>query len=89
MNPDLALHMLRDLLWACVTVTAPVLAITLVVGLVVSVLQVVTQVQEMTLTFVPKMIAAAIAMVAFGSWMLRSLALYWNHLWASIPSLFR
>lgn len=89
MSSDLALHMLRDVLWACVTVTAPVLVVTMVVGLVVSVLQVVTQVQEMTLTFVPKMLAAAIALVAFGSWMLRSVGQYWTQLWASIPSLFQ
>lgn len=87
MTADLALHMLSELLWACVMIAAPVLAVTMIVGLVVSVLQVVTQVQEMTLTFVPKMLAAAIALVAFGAWMLRTIAVYWTRLWASIPSL--
>ena len=64
------------------------LGLTMLVGLVISILQVVTQVQEMSLTFVPKLVAAGIAMVIFGSWMLRVLTQFATRLWASIPSMF-
>jgi flagellar biosynthesis protein FliQ len=58
------------------------------VGLGISLLQVVTQVQEMTLTFVPKLLTAGIALVVFGPWMLRKLTQYTASLWSSIPSMF-
>ena len=51
-------------------VSAPILLITLVVGLAISVLQVVTQVQEMTLTFVPKLVAVVLVCVVLGGWMM-------------------
>lgn len=88
MHPDLALHMMRDLFWTGFLVCAPVLGLTMLVGLVVSVLQVVTQVQEMSLGFVPKLATAAVATIAFGPWMLRKLAQFTTQLWTSIPSLF-
>ena len=88
MHPDLALHMMSDLFWTGLIVCAPVLGLTLLVGLVISVLQVVTQVQEMSLTFIPKLLTAAFSMIIFGSWMLRTLAQFSIHLWSSIPSLF-
>jgi flagellar biosynthetic protein FliQ len=88
MTPDLALHMMRDALWVVLLVSAPILGLSMLVGLVISILQVVTQVQEMSLTFVPKLVAAGIAVLAFGSWMLRTVAHYWTQLWESIPSMF-
>jgi flagellar biosynthetic protein FliQ len=87
MHSDEALRMLSDLFWVVLKVGAPVLGLSMLVGLVVSILQVVTQVQEMSLTFVPKLLAAGIAILAFGSWMVRTLGTYWQQLWASIPSL--
>ncbi len=88
MHPDLALQMMGDLFWTGLTICAPVLGLTMLVGVVISVLQVVTQVQEMSLTFVPKLVAAGIAMLVFGSWMLRILAQFSTRLWSSIPSMF-
>lgn len=88
MHSDLALHMMSDLLWTAFVVCGPVLGLTMLVGLVISVLQVITQVQEMSLTFVPKLIAAGVALMLFGSWMLRQLVQYATHLWSSIPSMF-
>lgn len=88
MHPDLALHMMSDLFWTGLVICAPLLGLTMLVGLVISILQVVTQVQEMTLTFVPKLATAAIAAIVFGSWMLRTVAHWWTELWAGIPSLF-
>lgn len=70
MDADTAMHLLSQTLYAAVKVSAPFLIVTLLVGLAISVLQVVTQIQEMTLTFVPKLIAVVVVCVALGSWML-------------------
>jgi flagellar biosynthetic protein FliQ len=70
MDADLAMQLMAQTLFAAVKVAAPFLIDTLVVGLLVSVLQVVTQIQEMTLTFVPKLIAVVVVSLMFGSWML-------------------
>jgi len=72
-----------------VMVSAPVLVFGLVVGLVVSIFQAATQIHEMSLTFIPKMIAAVVAMIIFGPWMLSSLTNYTTRLLQSIPSLVR
>ena len=87
MHSDLALKLTADLFWTGFLVCLPVLAITMAVGLAVSVLQVLTQVQEASLSFVPKLLAAGVAMVAFGPWMLRSLCNFAVGLWSRIPSL--
>lgn len=88
MNADLASRMLAELVSTAVMLCAPILGVTLLVGLLVSVLQVVTQIQEASLTFIPKLLAAAAVVVALGSWMLRSLEHYWRALWGSIPAIF-
>lgn len=60
----------RDAIFVCFMVAAPVLLISMVVGLVISVIQAVTQIQEPTLTFIPKIIASALAILFFGPFML-------------------
>ena len=85
MRSDLALHMMADLLWNALLISAPLLAVTLVVGLLVSVFQVVTQLQEASLSFVPKLIAAVAILVVYGPWMLKRLVGYSTQLIASIP----
>lgn len=88
MHADVALRMMGDMFWTAFLVSAPILGITLVVGSLISIVQVVTQVQENALTFVPKLVAAGLALAVFGSWMLRQVVQFASHLWASIPSLF-
>lgn len=87
MNADVALRLMADLLWTGLLVSLPVLGVTMLVGLVISVLQVVTQVQEMSLTFVPKLVAAAVSLIVFGPWMLRELSAFSSRLWGAIPTL--
>jgi flagellar biosynthesis protein FliQ len=70
MDADTAMRLLSEMLMTSIKVAAPILIVTLVVGLVISVLQVVTQVQEMTLTFVPKLIAVVLVCVITGGWMM-------------------
>lgn len=88
MRADVALQMLGDLFWTGLLICAPVLGLTMLVGLLISVLQVVTQVQEMSLTFVPKLVVAAVTLVVFGPWMLRTLSAFSTRLWAGIPAMF-
>lgn len=66
---------------------APVLVATLVVGVVVSLLQTLTQIQEQTLTFVPKLVTVAALLVVMGNWMLREATGYVVDLWSGIPDL--
>jgi flagellar biosynthetic protein FliQ len=65
----------------------PVLLMTLVVGVVVSLLQTITQIQEQTLTFVPKLIGVGLVLLLGGSWMLRELVTWVTELWRTIPTL--
>ncbi|KQO35415.1 flagellar biosynthetic protein FliQ [Acidovorax sp. Leaf84] len=88
MTADLALRMLSDLFWTGLLVCLPVLGLTMLVGLLISVVQVVTQVQEMSLTFVPKLLTAGVAIVVFGPWMLKKLGQFATQLWVSIPNMF-
>ena len=86
MQGDLAIRVTADLFWTGLMVCLPVLGITMLVGLAVSVFQVLTQIQEMSLSFVPKLLAAGLAVVAFGPWMLRTLCRFTVTLWSQIPS---
>jgi flagellar biosynthesis protein FliQ len=88
MRADVALQLLVDLLWNALLISMPLLAVTLVVGLAVSVLQVITQVQESSLTFIPKAIASILVLVAAGPWMLKRLVAYASSLIGEIPRLF-
>lgn len=87
MQSDLALKMAADLLWTGLLVCLPMLGLTMLVGLVISILQVVTQVQEMSLTFVPKLLTAGAVLIVFGPWMLRTLCQFCTRLWTQIPNL--
>jgi len=68
-------------------VAGPILATSLAVGLTISLIQSVTQVQEMTLVFVPKMIAVAIVLLVAGHWMLSQLVAFTDQMFALIPRL--
>ncbi|HRO63604.1 flagellar biosynthetic protein FliQ [Thermomonas sp.] len=80
MDADTAMRLMAEMLLAAVKVSLPFLLAALVVGLLVSILQVVTQIQEMTLTFVPKLIAIGVVMLALGSWMLSVLVELTRHM---------
>ena len=67
---------------ALYTIILPLLIISLVVGLVVSIFQTVTSIQEQTLTFVPKIICVFLGMMIFGSWILTNLTEFINTLWS-------
>lgn len=73
MTDSFVLGLGAQVMWLVVKLTAPVLLFGLAVGLLVSIFQATTQIQEQTLSFVPKIAAAIVALLVFGPWMLRSL----------------
>ena len=88
MTTDLALALTRQMLWTAILIAAPVLLISMLVGLLISILQVVTQVQEMSLTFVPKILTVALVLIGFGPWMMRTLLGFATSTIANIPTSF-
>lgn len=87
MGADQALELMRLLLWNSVVVAAPVLAAALIVGLLVSVLQVATQLQEATLSYVPKLVVAVLVLMALGAWMMSRVTDFATYAFRLIPSL--
>jgi flagellar biosynthetic protein FliQ len=87
LGADRALYYLNELVWSALIIAGPIMAATLIVGLVVSVLQVATQIQEITLSYVPKLLAAAVVLLLLGGWMLGRLTQFAVTLYQSIPSL--
>lgn len=87
MDSDLALGLMKELLWTSLMIAGPVLAVTLITGLVISIFQVATQLQEMTLSYVPKLIFAGLTLVLLGSWMLHQLTGFAVEMIAMIPQL--
>jgi len=84
MDSDVAMHLLSQTLLTAAKVSAPILIVTLVVGVVISVLQVVTQIQEMTLTFIPKLIAVVVVFLMTGAWMMAVVVEFTKHLFGLI-----
>ena len=82
---DLA-RLTAETLYLVLLVSAPALIASLLVGLAVGLLQAVTQVQEQTLSFVPKLVAVAGVLLAGGHWMMREMVGWVTQLWNSIPS---
>ena len=76
MDTDTALFLLSNMFKTALLIALPVLAASLLIGLLISIFQVVTQIQEMTLTFVPKIIAVVGVLAIFGNWMISTLINY-------------
>lgn len=79
----------REVVWVIVKTAAPMLIISLVVGLVISIFQTVTSIQEQTLTFVPKFLAIMLVLVLCGGWMLNNMSELFINLVNSIPQYIR
>ncbi len=87
MDADGALRLLSETLYTALLVAAPALAVILVVGLLISIVQVVTQIQEMTLTFVPKLVALLVTFILLGGWMLATVVEFTRRLISSAAGL--
>lgn len=88
MSSDLALALSTEMLWTAIFIAAPVLGLSMLVGLLISIFQVVTQIQEMSLTFVPKILTVAITLIVFGPWMLHKLLDFSATVIGNIPMYF-
>lgn len=87
MDESTVLDIGNDALYLIMYLAAPLLLAALVVGLIISVLQAATQIQEQTLSFIPKLIAMAVALVLLGPWMVQLWVSYTQSLFLSIPEL--
>ena len=87
MNHQLVVDLARNAISMCLTIAAPMLVAALTVGLTVSIVQAVTQIQEQTLAFVPKLIAVATVFLLVLPWVLQTLVKYTTELFRSIPTL--
>jgi len=83
---DTALQLVSRMLFAGVVIAAPLLLITMLVGVLVSILQVVTQIQEVSLSFIPKLLSVVLVLSLFGPWMLKKLVNYSASVIANIPA---
>jgi flagellar biosynthesis protein FliQ len=86
-NQDVVISLTMDAMALALKVALPLLLVGLVVGLVVSVFQAVTQIQEQTLAFIPKVLALIAVIVILGPWMLGQLESYTAALWGAIPQM--
>jgi len=87
MTPDRALDFMNDMLWSAAVIAGPVMLATLLVGLTVSIFQVATQIQEITLSYVPKIVTAGVMLVILGPWMVSKLTSFARDLYLTIPAL--
>lgn len=85
MDQDTVVNLSTQAMELSLKIALPLLLSGLVVGLLVSVFQAVTQIQEQTLSFIPKILALAVVLVVGGPWMLNQLMVYTTEIWSSIP----
>lgn len=89
MSEQFVLHLARQAILTMLLVAAPTLLVSLLVGLSVSIFQATTQIQEPTLTFVPKIIAVFLTLLIFGSWMMSMVLSFTIQLFQDMPFLIR
>ena len=89
MSTEFIVELARNSIMTTLLVSSPMLILALVVGLAISIMQAITQIQEMTLTFIPKIIAVAVALIVFLPWMITTVVGFTNQLFALIPTLAR
>ena len=78
----------RESLWAAVMVATPLLGVALGVGLIIGIFQAATSIQEMTLSFIPKLGVMVLALIAFGSWQIAVMVDFFQRIFERIPTLF-
>ena len=89
MDEAVVVDIAREMLWLIIKVSAPLLLVSLVVGLIISVFQTVTSIQEQTLTFVPKLIAIFLTLMLVGGWMMSNITEFFTNLCNNFSSYVR
>ncbi len=83
MTIDVVADIAREALFLIIKTALPVLLVSMVIGLVISIFQTVTSIQEQTLTFVPKIICVFLSLIIFGHWMLNNIVEFMTTLWSN------
>lgn len=85
MTPDFIVSIGKEMIWMVLIVGAPMLVLGMIVGITIAVFQAATQIHEMTLTFVPKIVAVLVALLLFLPWIMRMLIDFTVRLYTNIP----
>ncbi|MEY2790002.1 MAG: Flagellar biosynthetic protein FliQ [Pseudomonadota bacterium] len=88
MDTAMVVDLGRQALWMTILISAPMLAVALLVGVIIGVFQAATSINEQTLSFIPKLLSIGLAAVVFGGWMINTLVDYTKVLYGRIPGLF-
>lgn len=83
MTEEAVLDIASEALWTIIIISAPLLLISLIVGLIISIFQAVTSIQEQTLTFIPKILSIFIGIMLFGSFLINTIVEFMTELWTS------
>jgi flagellar biosynthetic protein FliQ len=89
MSEEMVITLLRETLYLIIKVSAPMLLVSLIVGLIVSILQTVTSIQEQTLTFVPKLISIFLVLMLAGNWIITNIVEYMEYLFENFNTYIR
>jgi flagellar biosynthesis protein FliQ len=87
MDTDVVVSLATQAMSLALKISLPLLGVGLIVGVLISIIQAVTSIQEQTLSFIPKVLAMAVVLVVGGPWMLNQLLTYTSELWTSIPDM--
>jgi flagellar biosynthetic protein FliQ len=83
MTDETLIYITRETLWVIIKTSLPLLLLSLIVGLVISIFQTVTSIKEQTLTFVPKILVIFLGIMLLGNWMLSNIVVFMQQLWGS------
>ena len=83
MSEGIIIDIAREVVWTIVKTSAPLLIISLIIGLIISIFQTVTSIQEQTLTFVPKVLIVFVTLMICGSWILDNISGFMIDLWSN------
>ena len=89
MSQQDVINIARNTLWVIIETSMPLLIVSMVVGLIISLFQTLTSIQEQTLTFIPKLLAIFVALLIMGSWLLNTIVQYMIQLWSSFSQYIR
>ena len=87
MTPEIAIDICRKAVIAILTISAPMLLAGMIIGLLVSIFQAATQINEQTLTFIPKIVAVFVTMLLFGPWIIRVISVFTTGLFEMVATL--
>ena len=85
LTDDIVIDVAREMLWCIIKCSAPMLIVSLVVGLIISIFQTITSIQEQTLTFVPKLIGIFLTIIICGSWIINNVVQFFEKLVLMFP----